>query len=250
MKQTLYFAFLRHGSYLQKANVPSAWQPYPLDAEGTEQSHQAAQCLNDFVREHHLEFYPDIYSSTLLRAWQTAEVLRHELPFLENLISDAALNERSMGALANLNVGQIDEILHQDPRVEHPGFHWKSDSYYRLPFDGTESLMDSGKRVAKFIQQKLQLLEKPNQLSVFVGHGASFRHAAFQMGILEFDEIEKRSMHYAQPMIFKWDPETQKFELVLGEWKQRSKTTHNHNEFTIYRAEPNHVQQELMQWLD
>lgn len=222
MKNDIYFAFLRHGRYQQQAQVPSAWQPHPLDQEGFTQSYLAADHLSEFVTQNNLEFYPEVFSSNLLRAWQTADVLRQQL-CLTKVVSNAHLNERCVGALANLTVQQIDNILHQDPRVTHPGLNWKSDSYYRLPTDGAESLMESGERVAQFIRNQLALLTKQNQLPIFVGHGASFRHAAYKMGILNFDEISALSTYYAHPMIFHWNAKKETFKLVSGQWKVRPK---------------------------
>lgn len=249
MKQDSYFAFLRHGSYQQKPNVPSAWQPYPLDPSGVTQSVQATKTLVDFAQHHQLTVANKIHCSTLLRAWQTAKTLTDHLPNPTTIVSHAQLNERSVGALANLSVDEIDQILQQDPRFEHPGFAWKADSYYRLPFDGAESLIEAGHRVADYIQQTLHSTAAAQQLQIFVGHGASFRHAAFHMGILSFEQIAHYSMHYAQPLFFKWDAQTQRFQHLDGQWKLRApKDT---TDFKVYRSLTQQtVTQEVMQWLD
>ncbi|WP_130536772.1 histidine phosphatase family protein [Thiomicrorhabdus indica] len=251
MNQDYIFAFLRHGSYHQKPNVPSAWQPYALDIHGIEQSQLAAQKIIEFANNHALNLPEKIFCSNLLRAWETARVLAENFSTPPNIESDSALNERSVGALANLSVKEIDEILHSDPRFEHPGFTWKSDSYYRLPFDGAESLMDAGERVANFIQQQLSKPANHSQLQIFIGHGASFRHAAHLMGILEFEQIKQYSMHYASPMFFKWDAAQQKFLHMAGNWKIRPHFTPETADFTVHRSiSETQLTSEIMQWLD
>jgi len=220
MEQDYYFAFLRHGSYHQKAKVPSAWQPYSLDQAGFQQSEAAAKKLLNFAAQKNLAIAPTLYSSNLLRAYQTACELDRAMHSPSEIHCSQALNERSVGALANLTLEEIDLILHEDPRVEHPGFVWKADSHYRLPFDGAESLMDAGQRVADFIRSQAPQAGAKS-LSIFVGHGASFRHAAHLLGILEFDQIRQLSMHYAEPIIFQWQSESRVFKRVFGDWKYR-----------------------------
>lgn len=251
MNQAFFFAFLRHGCYHQRANIPSAWQPYGLDLQGIEQSRMAAETLNRFISDNQLQFNGNLYSSNLLRAWQTATEMNRHLKHPMSIESDSRLNERSMGALANLTVDEIDNILREDPRFEHPGFAWKSDSHFKLPFDGAESLMEAGQRVANFIQEKNRLITQPNSLQVFIGHGASFRHAAHLLGILEFDEIAKLSMHYAEPIVFKWDPQSQSFSKVFGDWKYRKPSAENQKEFTVYkRLNTDTVHAEVLHWID
>jgi len=222
MDKNFTFAFLRHGAYQQKPNVPSAFQPYPLTKEGVTQSNQAADLLQRYSKELHKPISETLYSSNLLRAWQTAKTLQTQLPGNQSVFHSVELNERSMGAVANLTVDEINQILQDDPRFEAPAIAWKSNSHYRLPFDGCESLLDAGQRVADFIYTKAS--QNRHQLTVFVGHGASFRHAAYHMGILEFNDIAKLSMHYAEPIVFEWQSDTQTFNRLFGDWKYRDLT--------------------------
>lgn len=225
-------AFIRHGEYRQKPNVPSAWQPFSLTERGIKQSRNAAQQLLAFAETHNLQIDPTIHTSNLLRAWQTAEQIRLNFNLEASLKSSELLNERSVGAVANLTITEIEQILQQDPRYTLPSSNWKSDSHYRLPFDGAESLMDAGKRVATRVtdvMHKLRQNAQQDTLSVMVGHGASFRHAAYQLGALEFDDIARYSMHYAEPIYFevRWNENEQACSLckIGGEWKVRNGQT-------------------------
>lgn len=224
-----YLAFLRHAHYYQAEQVPSAHQPHGLTQQGIEECQQAAETLQKLIEHQNWELYPNIYSANLLRAWQTANEIEHHLPWPCQISSTAQLNERSVGSLANLTLSEIEGVIEQDPRFSPLPPHWKSNSDFCLPVDGAESLMQSGTRVSQFIQQTLnQVLAQSSQsdrpqLIIMIGHGASFRHAAYKLGILEKAEIGRYSMHYAQPMVFECRQEqhAMAIDLIAGKWKVR-----------------------------
>lgn len=224
-----YLAFLRHAHYHQAEQVPSAHQPYGLTDRGIEESQKAAETLHKLIEHQQWELHPNLYSANLLRSWQTANEIKQHLPWPSQISNTADLNERSVGSLANLSLSEIEQVIEQDPRFSPLPPHWKSNSDFCLPVDGAESLMQAGTRVSQFIQQTLnQVLAqgcqsgKP-QLIVMVGHGASFRHAAYKLGILEKSEIGRYSMHYAQPMVFECRQEqhAMAIDLLAGKWKVR-----------------------------
>lgn len=222
-------AFLRHGDYCQLPDTPSAWQPFALNETGVSQAVEGARRILDYCQNHHSIPYPVICSSTLLRAWQTAwEIKTHLQEKTEQeffLDSHDALCERSVGSVANLSTEQISTILTGDPRFETPPPHWKSDSHYCLPFPGAESLLDSGQRVAQHIQQSLSHIKAEihqDTVKIFVGHGASFRHAAYHLKLLKFAQIAQLSLFHAQPLFFEFLGE-QGFRHIAGDWKVRSK---------------------------
>ncbi|WP_017446169.1 histidine phosphatase family protein [Gayadomonas joobiniege] len=216
-------AFIRHAHYLQQVDAPSAFQPHPLSEQGWQQAVQCAQQISEFCSKYAgRPIY--LHCSSLLRAWQTADAIATQLD--NKNISVCAfrqteqLCERSVGGLANLTVADIEQILQQDPRVKDLPKDWKSDSYFCLPVPGAESLMQAGQRVATYIQSQISN-EPVNSLHLFVGHGASIRHAAYQLGILKFEQIKQLSMHYAQPVIYQKTDAG--YRIMLGEWKVRAK---------------------------
>ncbi|MBO1927946.1 histidine phosphatase family protein [Thiomicrorhabdus sp. 6S2-11] len=224
-----YLAFLRHAHYHQAEQVPSAHQPYGLTDQGIEECQTAADTLQKLLEHQNWELHPNLYSANLLRSWQTANEIKRHLPWPSQISSTAALNERSVGSLANLTLEQIEAVIEQDPRFSELPPHWKSNSDFCLPVDGAESLMQAGTRVSQFIQQTLnQVLAQGShsgkpQLVVMVGHGASFRHAAYKLGILDKAEIGRHSMHYAQPMVFECRQEQHAMAIdhLAGKWKVR-----------------------------
>lgn len=221
-------AFLRHGDYKQLANVPSALQPFALSADGQQQAKTGAEMIYKYCQENSVTIYPVVNCSTSLRAWQTAlEIpikIQAETSQTLYIESHNDLCERSVGSVANLTIEQIETILYDDPRFAVPPKNWKSDSHYCLPFPGAESLISAGRRVALHIQQNLNQLKTQihqDTLKVFVGHGASFRHAAYHLKVLEFAQISQLSMFHAQPVFLEYQ-DNQSCQHIAGEWKIRN----------------------------
>ena len=118
-----------------------------------------------------------------------------------------ALAERGLGSAANLTIAAIEAVIREDPRFEEPPADWKSNSRFRLPLQGAESLLQAGERVAAHITRQMQVLARqtrPDTLKLFVGHGAAFRHAAYHMGIRTFEQIAQLSMYHAQPVFLEY----------------------------------------------
>ncbi len=218
-------ALIRHGDYQQLAETPSAYQPFPLTDKGIIQARQAAQSISRFSDEQNLRIIPQIACSKLLRAWQTASEMASGLGENACIVEEHAdLAERCVGSVANLTVQQITDIVKSDPRYADLPADWKSDSHFCLPFDGAESLLEAGRRVANVLQEQMQAVAIENdtdQLKIFVGHGAAFRHAAFHLGILEFQQIARLSMFHCQPVYIELQDDGS-WRQVAGEWKIRS----------------------------
>ncbi|MCE7519431.1 histidine phosphatase family protein [Vreelandella titanicae] len=231
-------ALIRHGEYSQLADTPSALQPYPLTEKGAEDVREQARRFGAWLTTSGYQLNAEIHCSTLLRAWQTAEIFREELTplFAEppRLRSFSALCERSVGALANLSIQEIERIVALDPRLEPLPKGWKSASDFRLPFDGAESLLEAGARVAAHLQALLEPQPRPettkqrnqlkqlnhlNQLQLVVGHGASIRHASYHLNVIPFSDIKRLSMFHGHPVVF--ERHNQGWHRLYGNWKQR-----------------------------
>ena len=234
-------ALIRHGDYHQLKDTPSAWQPFPLNAAGRKHASSAAEKIRDEMLKQDWLLHPVCHSSQLLRAWQTADIIvrlfsdnTFSQPVKQNnnynINSFDALAERSMGSAAILNITQIKKIIEDDPRFDSLPQDWKSNSHFCLPLQGAESLMDSGKRVADHISKTmLELQQSVEQatLKLFVGHGAAFRHAAHQLGILDFAQIAQLSMYHGEP-VFIERLDDGSWTHVAGQWKIRgAKTSYN-----------------------
>ncbi|MDX8413447.1 MAG: histidine phosphatase family protein [Mariprofundales bacterium] len=220
MKRQL-VALIRHGDYHQLADTPSAFQPFALTDNGIHHAQQSAAVSQQFSQLQQIPIGKQIHCSTLLRAWQTAEVIRQQWNNNHSLVASDRLGERCVGSVANLSAATIERVMEDDPRYQTPPQGWKSDSHFRLPFPGAESLMEAGIRVANYLKQMVQpLMDRPCALHLVVGHGAAFRHAACHLGVLPFENIEKVSMYHDQPVFLHVDND-QRWHLAGGRWKPR-----------------------------
>jgi len=226
MARTL-VALIRHGDYHQLPGVPSAHQPFPLNQEGEAQAQQAVTAIREMIERRRWRLLRPIHSSQMLRAWQTARILAQGLAdlFGERPAIDRfdALAERGLGCAANLNIEAIEQILQQDPRFDTPPEGWKADSHYQLPLQGAESLLQAGERVAGHLQRSMAALKdkvQQDSLLLCVGHGAAFRHAAYHLGVLGFEDIARLSMYHARPVVLECRKDG-RWCHVEGEWKLR-----------------------------
>ena len=220
MAEPSYVAFFRHGAYHQRAGTPSARQPWPLTEAGLDQARAGADAFAAMIAGYELRLAPILHSSYQLRAWQTAQELLNRLRELghpvDRVTETSQLAERGLGSAANLTVAEIEAALRDDPRHAPPPPGWKSDSDYRLPLDGAESLMQAGERVATYIASTA----RPGVVTILIGHGASFRHACCHLGILERAQIQRLSMFHVQPLLI-CHKANGKWSHLAGAWKIR-----------------------------
>lgn len=218
-----YLAILQHGHYEQPIGVPNALLPHPLTAKGQRQAEGAVVTLKAMLKDHKLKLHSIIDTSPTLRSWETAKIIAGQLyddSGNGHLCEIDNLTERSLGAMANLTVDQIEEAMNRDPRYQAPAEGWKRNSWYRLPFTGAESLMESGIRVASHLQEVAAEIKGTGLLKILVGHGASFRHAALCLGILKPSEVPALCMHHGSPILLE-KSENGKWSRIKGDWKLR-----------------------------
>jgi 2,3-bisphosphoglycerate-dependent phosphoglycerate mutase len=214
-------ALIRHGDYQQPADVPSALLPYPLTSAGKQQALACAQRLKQFAASQQLTFNPVIDCSRQLRAYQTATNIIAGLGLDLATCEFEALAERSVGAMANLSLKQIEAIIDADPRYGALPSGWKASSDYCLPYQGAESLRQAGERVAQHIESAWQALPS-RQLKLIVGHGAAIRHAAARLGVIHEADISSLSMFHARPVYIQQD-DAGHWRQVGGDWKKRQR---------------------------
>lgn len=221
-------ALIRHGDYRQLPQTPSAHQPFPLTTKGETQSRQAGTELRQIIDNNGWTLSPAVDSSRLLRAWQSAQIIASELsdrfPEPARLTSFDELAERGLGSANNLTIGQIETTMKEDPRYSDLPSDWKSNSLFRLPLQGAESLLEAGQRVAEHIDRRMTELAEgveTDTLKLFIGHGAAFRHAAHHLGVLAFEQIAPLSMYHARPVFLEYLSKNE-WRHVGGQWKVRN----------------------------
>jgi 2,3-bisphosphoglycerate-dependent phosphoglycerate mutase len=207
--------------------VPSAHQPYPLNAKGQIHAEKAAGIINEVQQQNGWSLVAKIDCSQMLRAWQTAHIIADNLTERASaepqVKSFDELAERCVGSAANLTARQIEKVIHDDPRYAELPENWKSNSKYRLPLQGAESLLEAGERVADHLVRRMYALPDSSidRLKLFVGHGAAFRHAAFHLGVLEYDDIARLSMYHGRPVFLEYFDDGC-WSHLAGEWKIRA----------------------------
>ena len=223
----LYVALVRHGHYHQAPGVPSAHLPHGLTGKGRQQASALTPVLDAFVAKYQVALHSTIYCSTLRRAYETALLAAQASSTALNIEQDSRLCERSLGSAANLDVATIEAIVAEDPRGFVLPANWKSSREVALPLPGAESLGQAGARVAAYIQQTCAAIshrQTEPELVVFIGHGASMRHAAVELGVLRVDQAVTWSMHHATP-VFLQRHDWQRWEHIEGNWKERVAAT-------------------------
>lgn len=220
---------IRHADYRQLPDTPSAHQPFPLTSEGERQARQAATTLRETIGNNRWTLSAVVDSSQLLRAWQTAQIISQALADLCSDPSEVTafdeLAERSLGCANNLTIHQIEALIREDPRFPDLPSDWKANSRFRLPLQGAESLLAAGERVAAHLNRRMTELAvnaDSDTLKLFIGHGAAFRHAAYHLGVLEFEQIAQLSMYHASPVYLEFLP-SGKWRHIAGDWKVRNK---------------------------
>ncbi len=201
-----YIALIRHGDYRQRPDTPSALQPFPLTETGHEQARACGEEIAQLLAGNGWHLDPVCYCSLQLRAWQTAHDAATVLAskgHVTRIEQTPDLSERALGSAANLTLHEIEAVLRDDPRFDAPPPGWKADRDYRLPLQGAESMRDAGARVAGWLRRAVaqDSATKTPTLTLVFGHGAAFRHAAYDLGILSLDEISQFSMYHARPLL-------------------------------------------------
>ncbi|SNT28040.1 histidine phosphatase family protein [Tropicimonas sediminicola] len=222
-----HLALIRHGAYHQRAGAPSALQPYPLTNEGAQQARDCGTEIAQLLEGSAFRLDSVVHSSCQLRAWQTAriasDVLLERGFEITEIHQSPALSERSVGSAANLTLEEIEAVLAEDPRFDTPPPGWKSDSDYRLPLQGAESMTMAGTRVAGYLRHIVETASTNGHaplLTLIFGHGASFRHAARNLGVLRRSDIPKLSMYHARPLRLCYNQDGS-WAHSGGHWKQR-----------------------------
>ena len=155
---------IRHGqSEWNALNQFTGWKDPDLTAKGIEEAHNAGRIINNLKINFDL-----VFTSALIRAQNTAEIILKEINQPLSTIKNQALNERNYGDLAGLNKDDARK------RWGNEQVHiWRRS--YDIPPPGGESLKDTGERVLPFFMKEIlpHVCEGKNVL--VAAHGNSLR---------------------------------------------------------------------------
>ena len=171
---------IRHGqSEWNALNQFTGWKDPDLTAKGIEEAHNAGRIINNLKINFDL-----VFTSALIRAQNTAEIILKEINQSLSTIKNQALNERNYGDLAGLNKDDArkrwgDEQVHI----------WRRS--YDIPPPGGESLKDTGERVLPFFMEEILPHVCKGKNVLVAAHGNSLRSLIkFLDGISDEDIVK------------------------------------------------------------
>lgn len=168
--------FVRHGETdLNKEHRITGESDVPLNEDGVAQAHETAEEIKgDF---------DVLYSSTMKRALETAEIINKKLNL--PLVTSDLIVERRFGSLTKKTWGEISEIVGYDARSKDT-----RQEYNYKPFGG-ETAEDFRKRLFTFVEEvKRSNYKKP----LVVCHGGVLRMLHF-LHQREITHIPNASAH-------------------------------------------------------
>ena len=180
---------IRHGqSEWNALNQFTGWKDPDLTAKGIEEAHNAGKIINNLEINFDL-----VFTSALIRAQNTAEIILKEINQPLSTIKNQALNERNYGDLAGLNKDDArkrwgDEQVHI----------WRRS--YDIPPPGGESLKDTGERVLPFFMKEIlpHVCEGKNVL--VAAHGNSLRSLIKFLDNISNEDIVKLEIPTGAPI--------------------------------------------------
>ena len=180
---------IRHGqSEWNALNQFTGWKDPDLTAKGIEEAHNAGKIIKNLKINFDL-----VFTSALIRAQDTAEIILEEINQSLSTIKNQALNERNYGDLAGLNKDDArkrwgDEQVHI----------WRRS--YDIPPPGGESLKDTGERVLPFFMKEILPLVCEGKNVLVAAHGNSLRSLIKFLDNISNEDIVKLEIPTGAPI--------------------------------------------------
>ena len=180
---------IRHGqSEWNALNQFTGWKDPDLTAKGIEEAHNAGKIIKDLKINFDL-----VFTSALVRAQNTAEIILKEINQPLSTIKNQALNERNYGDLAGLNKDDArkrwgDEQVHI----------WRRS--YDIPPPGGESLKDTGERVLPFFIKEILPHVCDGKNILVAAHGNSLRSLIKFLDNISDEDIVKLEIPTGAPI--------------------------------------------------
>ena len=180
---------IRHGqSEWNALNQFTGWKDPDLTAKGMEEAHNAGKIINNLKINFDL-----VFTSALIRAQNTAEIILKEINQPLSTIKNQALNERNYGDLAGLNKDDArkrwgDEQVHI----------WRRS--YDIPPPGGESLKDTGERVLPYFMKEIHPHVCKGKNVLVAAHGNSLRSLIKFLDNISDEDIVKLEIPTGAPI--------------------------------------------------
>ncbi|WP_370931456.1 2,3-bisphosphoglycerate-dependent phosphoglycerate mutase [Bartonella sp. DGB1] len=182
---------IRHGqSEWNLKNLFTGWKDPDLTATGIEETKKAA-----FTLKKENIIIEKIFTSDLLRAKKTAQIIMSENNITAPLTSNKALNERDYGDLAGLNKDEAKKKW-----GEQQIYLWRRS--YEIAPPGGESLKDTVSRVLPYYLHNIQPHVLNGKITLVAAHGNSLRALIMALEGLTAEEILKQEIATAVPIVY------------------------------------------------
>ena len=180
---------IRHGqSEWNALNQFTGWKDPDLTAKGIEEAHNAGRIINNLKINFDL-----VFTSALVRAQNTAEIILKEINQPLSTIKNQALNERNYGDLAGLNKDDARK------RWGNEQVHiWRRS--YDIPPPGGESLKDTGERVLPFFIKEILPHVCDGKNILVAAHGNSLRSLIKFLDDISDEDIVKLEIPTGAPI--------------------------------------------------
>ncbi|HYG16541.1 MAG TPA: 2,3-diphosphoglycerate-dependent phosphoglycerate mutase [Bacteroidia bacterium] len=184
---------IRHGqSQWNLENRFTGWVDVELSPKGEEEARAAGEKLKGYK-------FDEAYTSSLIRAQKTLDTIleisgQKHIP----ITRDKALNERMYGDLQGLDKAETAK-KYGDEQVHI----WRR-SYDIAPPNG-ESLKDTAERVLPYYEKEIEPKLKAGKNIIISAHGNSLRALIMHLENLTPEEILKKELGTAQPIVYTLD---------------------------------------------